>query len=173
MWKSGIYKMDPSMFFSGSSTCKYQPTEHIDSGITSPTFHSILAMKEYENVSIEEIRAQDYEASGGFFGSPIAKLCATLCVKPEEKLRPYTYGEIYVNNIRQHLQGLQDSNVAFPSKMDVDHGDAFKMENQFQKPKELSLNFQGKQSIQITVKCCGDSKHKKRAKKEGKEKRNY
>lgn len=52
-------------------------------------------MLEYKNVSIEEIRMDDYRSSGGFFGSPFATLGALLCRPGSDKTTPYAIGQLY------------------------------------------------------------------------------
>lgn len=52
-------------------------------------------MKEYEKESIEELRNEDYLASGGLFGSSIAKVGAALCVEPKCKQSPDALGKLY------------------------------------------------------------------------------
>lgn len=110
-------------------------------------------MREYENVSIEEIRYEDYTASGGFFGSAFAKLAGALCVDPHRKLRPYCYGEWYEVALGQQKNQQDNKPGLLPAVPD----DAFKMQTQIQKPSNVNLCFHGKQNIKVFVNCIGDS----------------
>lgn len=61
-------------------------------------------MKEYENISNEEIRIQDYKAACGLFGSKIAQLGIELGVEPKNKLRPYEYGVKFQKAIASFIE---------------------------------------------------------------------
>lgn len=109
-------------------------------------------MKEYWNVSIEEIRCEDYDASGGVFGSAFAKLAGALCVHPDRKLRPYCYGELYKAALSQQKNQQDNKLNLLPAVPD----DVFKMQTQIQKPSNVNLCFHGKQNIKVLVNCIGD-----------------
>lgn len=68
-------------------------------------------MEEYKNFSPEEIRLEDYKASGGFFGSPFAKLSGEFCVSSDKKLRPYCYGEQYKAAVSSFMNNRQPKPV--------------------------------------------------------------
>lgn len=132
----------------GSSVIKYEPTEVHEYGFGKSIYHAIEAMKEYENeVSIEEIRIADYNASGGLFGSVFAKIGAALCSEPQYKLRPYYYGELY------HA-AIASTNIQQPKKFGSQIEQPFngiKKRNQSQKPNGISVTIIGKQYTKIYI----------------------
>lgn len=74
--------------FIGTGWLQYEPTEHFEAGIGQSRFQTITAMRQYQQFSVEELRMEDYNASGGLFGSKFAKLSGALCQTGKEKLTP-------------------------------------------------------------------------------------
>lgn len=72
----------------------------MEAGIGSSFFHSIVAMPQYRNFSFEELRMEDYNASGGIFGSKFAKLGAALCDRTAERLRPHCFGTLFIDALK-------------------------------------------------------------------------
>lgn len=136
-------------FFPGSSAHKYEITKRLEAGMNSSYYHSITAMEPYKNSSNEEIRIEDYNASGGLFGSKFSKLGAALCM-PQPKLKPYDYGQLlkeaFVATIKH-----EDKKSAIP---DVPL-DNFKMKKEVQQ-QNISLCFHGKQNVQVIIKSVGE-----------------
>lgn len=150
------------MSFLGSSVCKYEGTKQLEIGFGSSIYHSITAMNQYAHRSTEEIRLEDYKASGGFFGSSFAKLAGALCVRPGRKLRPYCYGEMYHAALNPFInqKTQQDNKCAKLPAWQTESAlrcDELKSPNQIQRSSNVNLCFHGKQNIDVLVNCIGDS----------------
>lgn len=128
---------------SGSARAKYRPKIQREPGIGASLYHSITALEEYENLSNEEIRIEDYKASGGLFGSAIAKIGATLCVEPKYKLKPYLLGKLY-----RTAMGVTANKPIAPETAPLNTAET---ENQSKKSTNLSVVIIGKKYFKVSV----------------------
>ncbi|KAG4069516.1 hypothetical protein HA402_006882 [Bradysia odoriphaga] len=135
--------------FSGSAPFEYNPSQHLEAGISQSRFHSITAMSQYQNASFEELRMEDYSASDGIFGSKIAKLGASLCNdRPGVKLTPHQYGTLFKDAIKSFKNENHSDSASSPA-VPVN---VLKGEHSFP---NVNLSFQGQKNV--TVYINGDS----------------